>query len=101
MSRDLATEIDRSMNSQNHNIKKKTILCASRIVKRVSDLLENFLPITKTLLSDKILIILIIRIMVSNCYLHNFFVFQASFLKCLSSNYEYYLAFSKCFRETG
>ena len=53
MSRDLATEIDRLMKSQNHNIKKKAILCAFRIVKRVPDLLEIFLPTTKTLLSDK------------------------------------------------
>jgi len=53
MSRDLAGEIERLMKSTNTYIKKKATLCAARIVRRVPELMEMFLPASRTLLNEK------------------------------------------------
>ncbi|XP_072389178.1 AP-1 complex subunit gamma-1 isoform X1 [Diabrotica undecimpunctata] len=53
MARDLAGEIERLMKSPNAYIRKKAALCAFRIIKRVPELMEIFLPATRSLLSEK------------------------------------------------
>lgn len=53
MSRDLAAEVERLMKSPNAYIRKKAALCAYRIVLKVPELMEIFLPATRSLLSEK------------------------------------------------
>ncbi|XP_045474641.1 AP-1 complex subunit gamma-1 isoform X2 [Harmonia axyridis] len=53
MARDLAGEIERLMKSPNAYVRKKAALCAFRIIKRVPELMEIFLPATRSLLSEK------------------------------------------------
>ncbi|KAJ8913851.1 hypothetical protein NQ315_003760 [Exocentrus adspersus] len=53
MARDLAGEVERLMKSPNGYIRKKAALCAFRIIKRVPELMEIFLPATRSLLSEK------------------------------------------------
>lgn len=53
MSRDLASEVERLMKSPNAYIRKKAALCAFRIVHKVPELMEIFLPATRSLLSEK------------------------------------------------
>lgn len=53
MARDLASEVERLMKSPNAYIRKKAALCAFRILKRVPELMEIFLPATRSLLSEK------------------------------------------------
>ena len=53
MSRDLASEVERLMKSSNSYIRKKAALCAYRIVLKVPELMEIFLPATRVLLSEK------------------------------------------------
>ncbi|XP_031349516.1 AP-1 complex subunit gamma-1 isoform X2 [Photinus pyralis] len=53
MARDLAAEVERLMKSPNAYIRKKAGLCAFRIIRRVPDLMEIFLPATRSMLSEK------------------------------------------------
>ena len=53
MSRDLVNEVEKLMGSSNTYIRKKAALCATRIVHRVSDLLDHFVTRSTSLLSDR------------------------------------------------
>ncbi|XP_017787564.1 PREDICTED: AP-1 complex subunit gamma-1 isoform X6 [Habropoda laboriosa] len=53
MARDLASEVDRLMKSPNAYIRKKAALCAFRIIRRVPELMEMFLPATRSLITEK------------------------------------------------
>lgn len=53
MARDLASEVERLMKSPNAYIRKKATLCAFRVIRRVPDLMEIFLPATRSILSEK------------------------------------------------
>ncbi|KAG8945593.1 clathrin associated protein complex large subunit [Tulasnella sp. 424] len=53
MSRDLSHEIEKLLGSSNTYIRKKAALCALRVVRRVPDLLENYVQRAKGLLQDR------------------------------------------------
>ncbi|KAG9040966.1 clathrin associated protein complex large subunit [Tulasnella sp. UAMH 9824] len=53
MSRDLSHEIEKLLGSTNTYIRKKAALCALRVVRRVPDLLENYVQRAKGLLQDR------------------------------------------------
>ncbi|XP_012170441.1 AP-1 complex subunit gamma-1 isoform X2 [Bombus terrestris] len=53
MARDLASEVERLMKSANAYIRKKAALCAFRIIRRVPELMEMFLPATRSLITEK------------------------------------------------
>ncbi|XP_070198443.1 AP-1 complex subunit gamma-1-like isoform X2 [Littorina saxatilis] len=53
MSRDLAGEIEKMIKSSNAYIKKKAIICAFNVIRKVPDLMEMFIPSTRSLLNEK------------------------------------------------
>eukprot|EP01120_Amphizonella_sp_Union-15-10_P006524 TRINITY_DN2106_c0_g9_i1.p1 TRINITY_DN2106_c0_g9~~TRINITY_DN2106_c0_g9_i1.p1 ORF type:complete len:516 (+),score=92.81 TRINITY_DN2106_c0_g9_i1:159-1706(+) len=53
IARDTAAEVEKQLSSSNPYIRKKAALCALRILRKVPELVEYFLPRIKNLLSDK------------------------------------------------
>ncbi|XP_024987424.1 AP-1 complex subunit gamma-2-like isoform X3 [Cynara cardunculus var. scolymus] len=55
MARDLAPEVERLLQFRDPNVRKKAALCSIRIVKKVPDLVENFLCADLCILSEEAL----------------------------------------------
>ncbi|KAI8804398.1 adaptin N terminal region-domain-containing protein [Cladochytrium replicatum] len=53
MARDLCGEVEKLLSSSNSYIRKKAALTAIRIIKKVPDLLENFMTTAKNLLNER------------------------------------------------
>ncbi|XP_075425203.1 AP-1 complex subunit gamma-like 2 [Ascaphus truei] len=53
MSRDLAGEVERLLHTSNSYVKKKAVLCAVHIIRKVPDLVEMFIPVSEELLGEK------------------------------------------------
>lgn len=53
MSRDLCGEVEKLLKSSNPYVVRKAALCAVRVVRKVPDLMEVFVPTTRQLLNEK------------------------------------------------
>ncbi|CAH2294472.1 AP-1 complex subunit gamma-1 isoform X2 [Pelobates cultripes] len=53
MCRDLAGEVERLLRTSSSHVKKKAVLCAVHIVRKVPELVEMFIPVSEELLGEK------------------------------------------------
>eukprot|EP00118_Oscarella_pearsei_P028844 m.3080 g.3080 ORF g.3080 m.3080 type:complete len:820 (+) comp9040_c0_seq2:94-2553(+) len=53
MCRDLVSEVEKLLKSSNSYIKKKAALCAARMINKVPELIDSFVPLTRHLLGEK------------------------------------------------
>lgn len=53
MSRDLAVDVEKIIKTSNPYLKKKAILCAIRIIRKVPELMEVYIPCVRNLLNEK------------------------------------------------
>jgi AP-1 complex subunit gamma-1 len=53
MSRDLAVDVEKLIKTSNPYLKKKAILCAIRIIRKVPELMEIYIPSVRNLLNEK------------------------------------------------
>lgn len=53
MARDLSGEVQKLIKSSNSYIRKKAVLCAVRIIRKVPELTEDFIPATRSLLDER------------------------------------------------
>ncbi|EFA84585.1 clathrin-adaptor gamma chain [Heterostelium album PN500] len=53
MARDIAPDVEKLLSNTNPYIRKKAALCAIRILRKVPDLIENYMPKIKQLLSER------------------------------------------------
>ncbi|TPX35074.1 hypothetical protein SmJEL517_g02482 [Synchytrium microbalum] len=53
MARDLSGEVEKLLGNSNSYIRKKAALCALRVIRKVPDLMENFLNRAKSLLNER------------------------------------------------
>jgi len=53
IARDLSNEVEKFFHSSNVYLRKKAALCAIRIIRKVPDLIEDFVPAVTSLLQDK------------------------------------------------
>ncbi|XP_062504187.1 AP-1 complex subunit gamma-1-like [Corticium candelabrum] len=53
MCRDLVSEVEKLLKTGNAYIKKKAALCATRMISKVPELMDSFVPVTRQLLTEK------------------------------------------------
>lgn len=53
MSRDLAVDVEKLIKASNPYLKKKAIICAIRIIRKVPELMEIYVPSVRNLLNEK------------------------------------------------
>lgn len=53
MSRDLAVDVEKIIKNSNPYLKKKAVLCAIRIIRKVPELMEIYIPSVRNLLNEK------------------------------------------------
>lgn len=88
MARDCAPEVEKLLNSQNPYIRKKAALCAIRILRKVPDLLENFIPKVRALLSEKDHSVLLtgVGLMVEMCRIQSSVAQDFKKVRCACTN---------------